>query len=195
MLIHVLLLWFLELYHHPLKISSHVVNPYNLNPNFNTFQKQITHPLKSKWFMLSKIPAAYIAGVKVENVTANTAIVSVRKKWLNQNPFRSMYFAVLSMAAEMSTGILCMGALYQRTPAVSMLIVKVEGTFIKKAIGKITFTCNDGSLANDAVEKAIATREGTSVVCHSTGVNEQGEVVAEFNCTWSFKARSSSGVS
>ena len=140
--------------------------------------------------MFSKIPAAFIAGLTVESVTPNTAIVSVKKKWLNQNPFRSVYFAVLSMAAEMSTGILCMGALYQRSPAVSMLIVKVEGTFIKKAIGKIMFTCNDGMLANDAVEKAIASREGTTVVCHSQGVNEQNEIVAEFNCTWSFKAKS-----
>jgi hypothetical protein len=145
--------------------------------------------------MFSKIPAAFIAGVKVENITMDTASVSVKKKWLNQNPFHSIYFAVLSMAAEMSTGILCMGALYRRTPAVSMLIIKVEGTFIKKALGKITFTCNDGMLANEAVEQAIATGKGTTVVCHSTGLNEQAEVVAEFNCTWSFKARSSSGVS
>lgn len=139
--------------------------------------------------MLSKIPAAFIAGVKVESVTSNAAMVSVKKKWLNQNPFRSIYFAVLSMAAEMSTGILCMGALYKRTPKVSMLITKIEGTFIKKAVGKITFTCNDGLLANNAVDKAIATGEATSVVCHSQGMNAQGEVVAEFICTWSFKAR------
>jgi len=143
-------------------------------------------------FMLSKIPAAYIAGVKIESVTSETATVSVKKKWLNQNPFRSIYFAVLSMAAEMSTGILCMGALYKRSPRVSMLITKIEGSFIKKAIGKVVFRCNDGLLANDAVEEAIATGEGTTVVCHSRGVNEQGELVAEFYCTWSFKARSTS---
>jgi hypothetical protein len=160
-----------------------------LNPNFDSFQKQITHPVKSRMFLLYKIPAAYIAGVKVESVTSETARVSVKKKWLNQNPFRSIYFAVLSMAAEMSTGILCMAALYKRNPPVSMLITKIEGSFIKKAVGKVVFTCNDGMLANNAVEKAIATGEGTTVVCHSVGVNEEGELVAEFYCTWSFKAR------
>jgi hypothetical protein len=140
--------------------------------------------------MLSKIPAAYIAGVKVESVTSETAMVSVRKKWVNQNPFHSIYFAVLSMAAEMSTGILCMAALYKRNPPVSMLIVKIEGSFIKKAVGKVVFTCNDGRLTNEAVERAIATGEGTTVICTSKGVNEQGELVAEFYCTWSFKAKS-----
>jgi hypothetical protein len=141
-------------------------------------------------FMLSKIPAAFIAGVKVERVTTQAAVVSVKKNWLNKNPFGSIYFAVLSMAAEMSTGILCMAALYKRTPAVSMLITKIEGSFIKKASGKVVFTCHDGLLANDAVEKAISTGEGVTVLCTTQGMNEQGELVAEFYCSWSFKAKS-----
>ncbi len=140
-------------------------------------------------FMLFKIPAAFIAGLKVESVTSEAASVSVRSKWVNKNPFRSIYFAVLSMAAEMSTGILCMAALYKRKPAVSMLIVKIEGSFLKKATGKITFICNDGSIANQAVERAIATGEGTTIKCTSTGVNEQGEIIASFFCTWSFKTK------
>jgi hypothetical protein len=139
--------------------------------------------------MFSKLPAAYIAGVKVESVTTEAAVVSVRKKWLNQNPFHSIYFAVLSMAAEMSTGILCMAALYKLNPPVSMLIIKIEGSFIKKAVGKISFMCRDGKLVNDAVEKAVTEGQPTTVVCYSKGVNEQGEAVAEFYCTWSFKAR------
>ena len=141
--------------------------------------------------MFSKIPAAFIAGVKVENLTAHAASVSVTKKWLNQNPFRSIYFAVLSMAAEMSTGILCMGALYKRKPPVSMLITKIEGAFIKKATGKIVFTCNDGLAAHAAVEQAIETGTSTTVHCTSIGKNEHGETVAEFVCTWSFKVKAS----
>ncbi|MBA2760534.1 MAG: DUF4442 domain-containing protein [Segetibacter sp.] len=140
-------------------------------------------------FLLFKIPAAFIAGLKVESVTSEAASVSVKKKWINQNPFRSIYFAVLSMAAEMSTGILCMGASYKRNPAVSMLIIKIEGTFLKKATGKVTFTCNDGIIANEAVERAMTTGEGVTVKCASTGINEQGEIIAEFFCTWSFKTK------
>jgi hypothetical protein len=139
--------------------------------------------------MLFKIPAAFIAGLRVESVSDEAVSVSVRRKWINQNPFRSIYFAVLSMAAEMSTGILGMAALYKRHPPVSMLIVNIEGSFIKKATGKVVFTCTDGSIVNEAVERAIATGQGTTVKCASTGVNEQGEIIAEFLCTWSFKAR------
>jgi hypothetical protein len=160
-----------------------------LNPHFGDFEKEIAHPLKSRMFMLFKIPAAFIAGLRVESFSNESVSVSVKRRWINQNPFGSIYFAVLSMAGEMSTGILGMAALYKRRPAVSMLIVKIEGSFIKKAIGKVTFTCRDGSMVNDAVEKAIATGEGTTVECASTGVNEEGEIIAEFLCTWSFKTR------
>ena len=100
-----------------------------------------------------------------------------------------MYFAVLAMAGEVSTGILAMGYLYRRTPSVSMLLIKNEGEFFKKAVGKIVFTCNDGEAINAAVEQAIATGEATSFACTATGKNESGEVVAKFIYTWSFKAR------
>ncbi len=102
-----------------------------------------------------------------------------------------MYFAVLAMAGEVSTGILAMGYLYNRNPSVSMLLVKTEGEFFKKAIGNIVFTCNDGEAINHAIDQAIAEGKGTSYACTSTGVNESGKVVATFIFTWSFKARKS----
>ena len=141
--------------------------------------------------MLTKLPSAWFAGLKVVKLTDEEAVVSVQYKWFNKNPFNSIYVAVLSMPSEVSTGILCMGALYKRNPAVSMLVVKNEGHYYKKAIGKILFTCKDGKAINEAVEQAMVTGEGTTVNCHSVGTNEQNEVVAEFYFTWSFKARKS----
>lgn len=73
-----------------------------------------------------------------------------------------------------------------------MLIVKNEGMFYKKAIGKITFTCCDGSQILAAVEQCMQTGEATTVICNSKGINEAGELVAEFNFIWSFKARKQS---
>ena len=139
--------------------------------------------------MLSKLPSAWFAGLKVESLTEEQAIISVKYKWFNQNPFHSIYVGILSMASEVSTGILAMAALYKRNPAVSMLVVKNEGHYYKKAVGKIIFTCNDGKAISDAVEKAIETGEGTTYNCHTIGTNEAGEVVAEFYFMWSFKAR------
>lgn len=93
------------------------------------------------------------------------------------------------MAAELSTGVLCMGFIYKRNPAVSMLIINLEAGFLKKATGKILFKCNDGILISQIIEAAIVSEEGKSIECISTGYNEQNEVVAVFKVTWSFKAK------
>lgn len=159
------------------------------NPHFQEFINRLANPLKFKIFMLTQLPSAWFAGLKIEKLTEQEAVISVRYKWFNKNPFRSIYVAVLSMPSEVSTGILCMGALYKRTPAVSMLVVKNEGAYYKKAVGKIMFSCKDGNKINEAVEQAIATGESVTVDCKTTGTNDQNEVVAEFNFTWSFKAR------
>lgn len=160
-----------------------------MNTGFTVFQKEITSPFKYFLFTLSKLPSAYFCGVRIVSFTQEQASVRIRQKWFNKNPFQSIYFAALSMAAEMSTGLLAMGNIYKRKPGVSMLVTKMEAVFIKKATGKIIFTCSDGNALTQCVEDAIATGEGKSIVCKSVGRNANNEVVAEFYISWSFKAK------
>ena len=98
-----------------------------------------------------------------------------------------MYFAAQAMAAEMSTGLLAFGHIYHRNPNVSMLVVKMEVNYIKKATGNIFFTCKDGVAIQNTINDAIQTGEGKTLTCHSIGKNEANEIVAEFVFTWSFK--------
>lgn len=131
----------------------------------------------------------FISGLKIVQLEETGASVGVKFKWVNQNPFKSIYFAVLSMAAELSTGVLAFGQIYQGKPSVSMLVVKLEAEFYKKAVGKIIFTCNDGMAIASAIKETIQTGEGINVPCTSIGVNEQGEEVAKFVFVWSFKRK------
>ena len=158
--------------------------------NSNTFFKLINNKLKFKLFLLSKLPSAFFCGVRVQQADENKCVVTVPFKWLSQNPFKSTYFACLSMAAEMSTGVLAMAHVYQRSPSVSMLVLNIKGDFIKKTVGKTTFTCTDGLMIKQTIEDAIFDGQGKTVTSKSTGCNEQGEVVATFEITWSFKAKS-----
>ncbi|MBS4044413.1 MAG: DUF4442 domain-containing protein [Chitinophagaceae bacterium] len=160
-----------------------------MNSNFNLFKNQITSPIKFKLFTLTKLPMAFFSGLKVEALEPNTAAVSVRFKWINQNPFKSIYFAVLSMAAELSTGVLAFAQIYKRQPTVSMLVVKLEAEFYKKAVGKIVFTCKNGDEVIAAIEDTIATKQGVTVACTSVGIDEKGDEVAKFIFTWSFKSK------
>lgn len=163
-----------------------------MNPSAPAFLKLIRHPLKFRIFLLTRLPAAYIAGVRVREADERQCRVTVPYKWLSQNPFRSTYFACLSMAAEMSTGILAMAQVYKRKPPVSMLVVKVESEYYKKATGRTSFVCEDGGLFRQTVEETLATGEAKTVMSRSVGTNKEGEVVARFVITWSFKAKQSS---
>ena len=93
------------------------------------------------------------------------------------------------MAAEMSTGLLAMGHVYGSNPPVSMLVTKMEAVFMKKATDRIYFTCHDGALISEAIQKAIASGEGQVITAHSIGRNTAGEVVSEFKIEWSFKGK------
>jgi hypothetical protein len=159
--------------------------PHNPGPFF----KIARNKLKFGFFLFSKLPAAWFSGVKIKSIDAGNCTVTIPFKWLTQNPFRSTYFASLSMAAEMSTGALAMAHLYKRVPQVSMLVVKLEALYFKKATGVTSFVCEDGNKIKTAIETSISSGEGKTVEVHSTGKNEAGETVAEFIITWSFKAR------
>ena len=102
------------------------------------FLQLINNPFKFRIFLLSKLPSAFFSGVRVITADENKCTVKVPFKWFSQNPFKSTYFACLSMAAEMSTGVLALAHIYKRKPSVSMLVLKVEGHYFKKATS-ITF--------------------------------------------------------
>jgi hypothetical protein len=160
-----------------------------MNPHTASFIKLMKHPVKFRMFLFTKLPSAYFAGVRVKEADEKHCAVTVPYKWFSKNPFRSTYFACLSMAAEMSTGALAMAHLYKINPPVSMLVVKVESEYFKKATGLTTFVCEDGELIQKAIAESIATAEARVVRAKSVGKNKGGEVVAEFFITWSFKSK------
>ena len=160
-----------------------------MNTHATRFFKLMKHPVKFRMFLFSKLPAAYFAGVRVRDIDEKACRVTVPYKWLSQNPFRSTYFACLSMAAEMSTGALAMAYTYKSDPRISMLVVKVESEYFKKATGRTNFVCEDGELFRNAVQETLHTGEAKLVKARSVGKNKDGEVVAEFTITWSFKAK------
>jgi hypothetical protein len=160
-----------------------------MNPNFKQFSALISNPISFRFFLFQKLPAAFFAGLRIAHFDANTCTVKIKYSWFSKNPFKSIYFAVEAMAAEMCSGMLAFGQVYKRNPKISMLVVKMEVNFIKKATGTILFSCEDGALIQAAINESIETGDGKTIVCKSVGKNEKGEVVAEFNFTWSFKAK------
>jgi len=160
-----------------------------MSQNTSAFIRLMKNPFRFRIFLFSKLPSAFFAGVRLKDFDGKKCSVTVPYKWFSQNPFRSTYFACLSMAAEMSTGALSMAYLYKRNPAVSMLVIKVESEYFKKATGRTTFVCEDGALIENAIEESITTGEARIVKAKSVGRNKEGDLVAEFLITWSFKIK------
>ena len=158
--------------------------------NVRVFIDIMKHPVKFRMFLFKKLPVAFFSGLRVEEMDENKCAISVPFKWFNQNPFRSTYFATLSMAGEMSTGALAMAYLFKSEKPVSMLVTSIEGNFHKKAVGKTIFTCEQGKIFSTAIAEAMQTGEARTVKAHTVGRNPGGEVIAEFFVSWSFKRKS-----
>ena len=146
-------------------------------------------PGKLNRFLMFKLPSAWIAGVRVKEFSERSCKVSVKHRWINQNPFNSLYFAVQAMAAELSTGALVMGHIRESGKSISMLVAQNKSTFTKKATGRIIFECKDGNLLHEAVQAAIATGEGQTIWMKSTGTNEEGIEVSTFEFQWTLKLK------
>jgi hypothetical protein len=141
-------------------------------------------------FLMFKLPSAFLCGVRLKELDDSKTIVTVTHRWINQNPFNSMYFAVQSMAAELTTGALVIKKIKESGKQISMLVTNHHGTFTKKAVGKITFTCNDGHLLDEALNRTIENGEGQTILMKSVGINEKGEQVSAYEFEWSVKLKS-----
>ncbi|EPR74355.1 hypothetical protein ADIWIN_0697 [Winogradskyella psychrotolerans RS-3] len=147
-------------------------------------------PSKLNKFLMFKLPAAFFTGVRTKELNENSCVVSVKHRWVNQNPFNSMFWAVQGMAAELTTGALVMKKIRGSGKKISMLVASNNASFTKKATGRITFTCNEGYKIDDAINKAIETGEGQTVWLNSNGVNKEGVEVSNFNFEWTLKVKS-----
>jgi hypothetical protein len=146
-------------------------------------------PSKLNTFLFFKLPSAFWSGVRVKSLSADKCEATVRHKWFNQNPFNSMYFAVQAMAAELTTGALVMMKIKMSKRNISMLVANNKSNFSKKATGLITFTCSDGLLIDEAIQKTISTGEGQTIWMKSIGIDSKGDQVSEMEFEWSIKLK------
>jgi len=151
--------------------------------------KSINNPFLFAWFLLIKLPMGLLAGLKLVEATPKHAIVMVKYQYVTKNPFHSIYFGCLAMAAELASGALGLVYSMNLKPEVSMLVVRIEAEFMKKGRGRIHFICEDGEILGKAAKETRETGEPRTVTATSIGRDVQGRIIAKFLITWSFKAK------
>ena len=101
-----------------------------------------------------------------------------------------MFWAVQGMAAELATGALIIMKIKQLNRNMSMLVIKNEDQFTKKAKGQIIFSCTQGKEIDMLLKKAIETGDGQTITLTAEGRDASGDVVSVFNFLWSVKLKS-----
>jgi len=153
------------------------------------FRKLAGNRFRLNLFFIKHMPMGFLNGLRIIEIDKKHASVSVPYNYLTKNPFRSLYFAVQSMAAELSSGAMAIAEVKAAPRPVSMLVFDTQAKFTKKAQSKVVFTCNDGEAISRAVQETLKTGEGKTVSITSIGIDEAGNQVSEFQFTWTFKVK------
>ncbi len=153
------------------------------------YRRRMLNPILMAAFMLAKLPLGLFAGLRVRSVDADRCETTLPYGWRTTNPFRSIYFAAQSMAAELSIGALAKLAVELAPGSVAMLITGLEADFTKKATSLTTFTCEEGAKVFAAVREAVETGEPATTRVETVGRMADGTEVSRFVFTWSFKKR------
>ncbi|EIJ40158.1 DUF4442 domain-containing protein [Galbibacter orientalis] len=147
-------------------------------------------PSQLNKFSMVKLPSAWFCGVRVVAINDTSCTTTVKHRWINQNPFNSMFWAVQGMAAELATGAIVIGKIKEEQAKISMLVANNKANFSKKAKGRITFVCNDGHLIDEAIKNTLATGEGQTFWMQSVGKDEAGDIVSTFDFEWTVRVKS-----
>ena len=140
-------------------------------------------------FTFFKLPSVFWTGIRVTKIDLDSCEVSVKHRWINQNPFKSMFWAVQGMAAEFTTGTLIMNTIRDSNRKVSMLVLNNKANFSKKATGRITFSCTQGAELTKLMNELIETGTPKTIWMESIGINEAGDIVSRFNFEWTLKIK------
>ena len=160
-----------------------------LNARSEAVRRRLLRPWNFRLYLWARLPLAACAGLSLRRLDDAGCTVALPGGWRTQNPFRSMYFAAQSMAAEMSTGAPAMMLAEGASASVSMLVREVRGVFTRRIQGEAEFTFDDLAGMRETVDRAVATGESESFVARSVGRSRDGGTASEFEITWSFKRR------
>ena len=141
-------------------------------------------PFQYNLYNFFKLPSVWWCGIRVKSVNEESCLVSVKHRWINQNPFKSLFWAVQGMAAELTTGVLLMKEIQSLNQKISMLVINNKANFSKKARGRITFSCSPEDKISKAIQQLLETNEPQTLWLTSKGVDENQVVVSTFEFEW-----------
>jgi hypothetical protein len=147
--------------------------------------KNLLRPWKLRLWMFHHLPMGLASGMYIKTLNESGCTVVLKDRPWIRNPFGSVFWAVMGMAGELSTGALvyswCSG--YN----IKFILVHMEGTYLKKLSGKSSYFCSSGQDVLRSLELLENPGDISSVVMPVIAHDQAGQKVAEFQFTWSLK--------
>ena len=151
---------------------------------------------KATWslrlYALAKIPLIALVRPTLLAADGERCVVRLPLNRLTRNHLKSMYFGALSIGADVAGGLIVMNLLRARRSRVTFLFKDFKADFLKRAEGAVVFTCEDGRMLTELVERAESSgerEEGTVTVTATVPEKLGDEPVAVFQLTISMKRR------
>ena len=146
---------------------------------------KLKNAIQLRLWMLTKLPMGLLTGMKVSTLDETSCTVELKDRFWLHNPFRSMFWAVMGMAAELSTGALltawCSGN------KIRYILTGMEGVFFKKVRGKSFYFCSAGKEVLNILETLSLPGDTATVTLPVIAQDLNGQIVAEFKFSWTLK--------
>jgi hypothetical protein len=152
------------------------------------FNHQLANSLSSRWklrfWMLRHLPMGLMTGMRLQILNETECQVVLKDRWWIHNPFGSVFWAVMGMAAELSTGALVYAYAGRD---LKFILVGMEAKFFKKVKGKSTYFCLSGPEIKRVTE-SLNTPGDMDVIRMPVEVKDPNDqLLAEFVFSWQLR--------
>jgi acyl-coenzyme A thioesterase PaaI-like protein len=143
-------------------------------------------------FGLIQVPMIFYCRPKVVSISDRKLEIKIKLNRRTKNHLNSMYFGVLSVGADMTSGFLAMKLIQASKSKINLIFKDFHADFLKRAEGDVHFICEDGIAIQNLVGKAEETgeRQNLPVEIVATVPKISDEPVAKFVLTLSIKKKS-----
>jgi acyl-coenzyme A thioesterase PaaI-like protein len=151
----------------------------------------LRHTVTLRLFGLSKVMMIWWLRPRVLELTKERCEILLPLTRRSRNHLHSMYFGALCVGADCAGGLMAFEAAKQFQEKIDIVFQSVEGKFLKRAEGDVTFVCEEGENATALIERAVSTgeRHTTPVTIRAFTKTPERLEVATFTLSLSAKAR------
>jgi acyl-coenzyme A thioesterase PaaI-like protein len=143
-------------------------------------------------FSFKNLPLVFWLKPRVIELTDKRGVLMMPFRRRSKNHVSSMYFGVLSAGADLAAGIVAMRLFHKQKEKFTFIFKDFQAEFLKRCEADTYFTCDQGDLVKEAIEKALQTKQRQNVglnVVATVPAKYGDEAVCKFKITLSLKVK------